>query len=112
MAYTDIDTDDLFTRMFGAAREDARASWEAIRGVLKIELKGLARELKELGKGVALGDIAQEQARLVLRLQRGHIATLVAALTPGTMPVVEGAVAAALEAVRPSVNAAVGFDLI
>lgn len=112
MAYTEIDTDTLFSSMFAAAREDSRGAWDQIRGVLKIELKGLARQIKELGKGVALGDIPQDQARLLMRLQCGHIADLVASVTTVTVPVGEMAVASALEAVRAQVNSAVGFALV
>ncbi len=85
MAYTEIDTDSLFARMFGAAREEARSSWNDIRGILKVELKGTARQIKELGKGVALGDLPQEQARLVVRLTRSQIATVLASATALTI---------------------------
>jgi|GEM_PF-4861088 len=112
MAYTDIDTDSLFARMFGAAREDARSSWNDIRGILKVELKASARQIKELGKAVALGDLPQEQARLVVRLARSHIATVLASATSITIVTADLAVGAALDAVREDVNKALGFYLL
>lgn len=112
MAYTEIDTDSLFARMFGAAREDARSSWNDIRGILKVELKGMARQIKELGKGVALGDLPQEQARLVVRLNRAHIATVLASATALTVTSADLAVGAALDAIREEVNGALGFYLL
>lgn len=112
MAYTEIDTDSLFARMFGAAREDARSSWNDIRGILKVELKATARQIKELGKGVALGDLPQEQARLLVRLTRAHIATVLASATSLTIVAADLAVGAALDAVREDVNKAVGFYLL
>jgi hypothetical protein len=112
MAYTEIDTDSLFARMFGAAREDARSNWNDIRGILKVELKATARQIKELGKGVALGDLPQEQARLLVRLTRSHIATVLASATSLTIVTADLAVGAALDAVREDVNKAVGFYLL
>ncbi len=112
MAYTEIDTDSLFARMFGAAREDSRDIWSSIRGVVKVELKSLARKIKEAGKGVAAGDITEEHARLLMRLERAQIATVVAATTAVTLPAVERAVGSALEAAREGVNGALGFYLL
>ncbi|MBX3455905.1 hypothetical protein [Ferrovibrio sp.] len=112
MAYTEIDTDSLFARMFGAAREESRDSWSSIRGLVKVELKSLARKIKEAGKAVATGDISEENARLLLRLDRVQIATVVAATSAITLPAAERAIGSSIDAVRESVNGALGFYLL
>jgi len=112
MAYTDIDTDDLFSHMFGAARDEAKDSWSSVKGILKIELKSLAREIKEIGKGVALNEISEMEGQLLLRLVRQNVASVAASTTSLTLPKAEIIVASALESISASVNGALGFSLI
>ena len=112
MAFTDIDTDTLYSRMFSAAHSDNKQVWERVRTVLKVELKGLARQIKELGKAVAAGDISGNEAAAVMRLQADHSALIVAAFTSAKLPEAEAAISTSLAAIRDSVNAAVGFSLV
>lgn len=112
MAYTDIDTDILFAKMFGAAREDAGGDWSQIKGVFKIELKTLSRQIKEIGKAVALGEMTEAAARAFMRAVRQSMAMLVAATTILTFEAAERIVMSSLEAVDGMVNGAVGFALI
>ena len=112
MAFTEIDTDELFTRMFGAARTDAGQAWPQLRGICKIELKAIARQIKEIGKSVSLGEISQESGRTLLRLSRNHAVLVVAAMTSLTISVAESIIHSALGEIRGTVATAVGFDLL
>ena len=112
MAFTDIDTDSLYSRMFSAAQADDRAAWPQIRTVVKIELKGLARQIKELGKAVSAGDLAASDAAAVLRVQSQHSAVIVASFSAAKLQSAEAAIGAGIDAVRDDVNAAVGFALV
>lgn len=112
MAFTEIDTDDLFTHMFRAAREDAGAAWPQLRGICKIELKAMARQIKEVGKGVSLDEISQEAGRSLLRLSRNHAILVVSAMTSQTMSTAESIINSAVGEVRGTVASAVGFDLL
>ncbi len=111
MAFTEIDTDDLFARMFGAARADANPAWQQVRNICKIELKAFARQIKEIGKGVALGEISEDSGRTMLRLSRNHTVLLLSAMTALTAASAESIVNAALAEVRGSVAGALGFEL-
>jgi hypothetical protein len=111
VAFTDIDTDALYARMFAAAQAENRAAWPQLRTVLKIELKGLARQIKELGKAVASGDLSAAEASAVMRLQGQHSALIVASFTEAKLPAAEAAIGAAFDAARDGVNAAAGFAL-
>lgn len=112
MAFTDIDTDALYARMFAAAQAENRAAWPQMRAVLKIELKGLARQIKELGKAVAANDLTSTEAAAAMRLQAQHSALIVASLTEAKLPATEAAIGAGLDATRDDVNAAAGFALV
>lgn len=112
MAFTEIDTDELFARMFGAARADAGQAWPQLRGICKIELKAMARQIKEVGKGVLLGEISQESGRALLRLSRSHAALIVTAMTAQTISAAESIINSALGEIRGTVTDAVGFDLL
>ena len=92
MAITDIDTDTLYSRMFSAAHSDNRQVWERVRTVLKVELKGLARQIKELGKAVAAGDMSGSEATAVMRMQTEHSALIVAAFTTAKLSEAESAI--------------------
>ena len=112
MAFTDIDTDELFSRMFGAARGDAGQAWQQLRAICKIELKAIARQIKEIGKGVSSGEISQESGRTLLRLTQSNAVLIVAAMTSQTMATAESAINSALVEIRGTVNDAVGFGLL
>ena len=112
MAFTDLDTDTLYSRMSSAAQADDRAAWVHIRTIVKIELKGLARQIKELGKAVSAGDLAASDAAAVLRVQSQHSAVIVASFSAAKLQSAEAAIGAGIDAVRDDVNAAVGFALV
>jgi hypothetical protein len=112
VAFTEIDTDELFTRMFGAAKQDAGQAWGQIKGVCKVELKAIAREIKEVGKSVSLNDISQESGRTMIRLSRAGSAATLTALTPITISTAESVINSAMDEVRDSVVKAVGFYLL
>jgi hypothetical protein len=112
VAFTDIDTDSLYSRMFSAAQADDRAAWPQIRTVVKIERKGLARQIKELGKAVSAGDLTAGDAAAAMRLQSQRSAVVVASFSVANLHAAEGAIGAGFDAVRDDVNAAVGSALV
>ena len=112
MAFTDIDTDSLYSRMFSAAQADDRAAWPQIRTVVKIELKGLARQIKELGKAVSAGDLTAGDAAAAMRFRSQRSAVVVASFSVANLHAAEGAIGAGFDAVRDDVNAAVGLALV
>lgn len=112
MAFTDIDTDTLFASMFGAARKEAGDAWSQLRGVCKIELKAMARQIKEVAKSVSTKEITPEVGRTILRLSRTNSITAIAAMTPLTFASVERVVTTATGEVRDAVAKAVGLELL
>ncbi|MCW5751134.1 MAG: hypothetical protein KIT81_08300 [Alphaproteobacteria bacterium] len=112
MAFTDIDTDALFSAMFGAARREAGDAWPELRGICKIELKAIARQIKEVGKSVSVQDVTPEAGRAILRLSRANSGMVLAAMTPQTIATIDRVMGSALAEVREPVRAAMGFDLL
>lgn len=112
MAFTDLDTDHLFSQMFGAAKSAAGADWDQVRGLMKIELKSMGRQIKEVGKGVATGDINQKTAQALVHMMRNGGAAMLAAMSTLTLARAEKIVDSALGAIRDTVNGAVGFEAV
>ncbi|MBM3572249.1 MAG: hypothetical protein FJX52_07805 [Alphaproteobacteria bacterium] len=98
--------------MFFAAKPAAGDDWNQIRGLMKIELKSLARQIKEIGKGVTGNDVSQKTAVVLMQAVRANAAVLIAAVTPITLPRAESAINAALGAIEDTVNRALGFELV
>ncbi len=112
MAFTDLDSDALFGQMFGAARQEAGAGWTQISGVLKVELKTMSRQIKEIGKGVALGEISTDTAGMLMQMARNNLIMLLAMSTTMIQVTAEKIINAALAVVRGAVNGALGFPLL
>lgn len=112
MAFSDLDTQDLFRHMLDGARAEAAGAWQEVKGLLRVELRALARNIKDLGKAVAQGHVAEQSAVLVMRIHKNNLVALAATLTTIVHATAERIVNAALALVRDTVNRALGFALL
>lgn len=112
MAFTDLDTDHLFSQMFFAAKPAAGGDWDQIRGLMKIELKSMGRQIKEIGKGVAAGDITQKTAQALIQMMRNSAAVMLASMSALMLARAEKIVDSALGGIRDTVNGALGFEVM
>lgn len=112
MSFSDIDTEAIFDSLFAEAKDVAGDAWGEIRSFVKIEFKGLAKQIKEIGKAVARGEIKQRTARALLKMARNNLISTLAATTTLVFAAAEKIINAALKAIKELVNGALGFALI
>ena len=112
MAFSDIDTGDVASQMMTAAAAAFGEGWDKVRAFVKIEFKTIARRIKEIAKAFAFGDIDEDTARLLVRMQRNNSAAAIAATTTMVLVTIENIINAALAVVKDTLNAAIGFTLL
>ena len=112
MAFSDIDTRDVTSKMMTAAAAAFGAGWEDVRAFVKIEFKTIVRRIKEIAKAVAFEEIDQVTAKLLLKMQLNNAASAIAATTTMVLVTIETMINAALGVVKDALNTAIGFPLI
>lgn len=112
MSFSDIDTGAVFNTLFTEAKDVAGDAWDEIRSFVKIEFKGLAKQIKEIGKAVARGEMKTRTARTLMKMARNNLMATLAATTTLVLAAAEKIINAALKAIKELVNGALGFALI
>lgn len=112
MSFSDIDTGAVFNTLFTEAKQTAGAAWDEIRSFVKIEFKGLARQIKEIGKALERGEIKLRTARTLFKMARNNLIAAVATTTTLVLAAAQRIINAALTAIKDLVNGALGLVLI
>lgn len=107
-----LDASELAARMLKAAQKVLSAKWPELRDYAEGETKKLAESLVTIEKLRLTGQITEEQARLHLEIQKNASRTVLLTAEGLGILTAEQAINAALNVVRDSVNATLGFILL
>ena len=99
---------DMLAAALGAFKEKA----PAVKTYAESEFKKLAETLVTIEKARLAGEINEQQARLLLDMQKNSTRAVMLTIEGLGILTVEAAINAALAVVRDSVNAALGFALV
>ena len=108
----EFDIAAVLNSMTAAAAGVLQNKWPAIRSFATTEFQKIAQTVVTIGEGVAAGTITQEQAPILLDMQKNASQAVLAALEGMTLIAAEQAVNAAIGAVKSAINAFVGFPLV
>jgi hypothetical protein len=107
-----LDMKQLAAVMDAAALEVLRDKWPSVRTYAEGEFAKLAQTVLTIQKGVAGGEINQQQAALLMEMQKNAARAVMLSVEGMGLLAAEAAINAALGAVRAAVNAGLGFALL
>jgi hypothetical protein len=107
-----LDLQQLLTPMLNAAKSVIGNKWPGIQNYAEPEFKKIGQNILEIEKNKLQGSYSEDQARLLLDIQKNATKSVLLALEGTTLIMTEQAINAALGAIRDVVNKAIGFGLI
>jgi hypothetical protein len=108
----DFDVGKLAADMGAAALGVLKDKWPSVKTYAEGEFAKLAQTVVTIKKGVATGEINPQEAALLMDMQKNAGRAVMLTVEGMSLLAVEGAINAALAAVRTAVNAALGFALV
>lgn len=102
----------LASQMLAAALPILKKDAKEAQAFAKLEFTKIAQTIVAIGEQVAVGQINQQQAGLLLEMQKGASRNVLLTLKGLALLGVEAAINAALKVVKSAVNTALGFALI
>jgi len=107
-----LDITTLLNNMLDAAKASLNTKWPGVAGVATTTFKSLAQHLADIETMRRNGTITPEKAALLVDMQKN--AVRIAMLTEEGLGLLaaEAAINAAMDAIRSTVNTAMGFVLI
>jgi endonuclease III len=102
----------LVKSMAGAASKSLGGRWPEAKDYATAEFRKIAQSVETVGRLRAEGKVTEEQARLLLDIQRNASRSVLLTLEGLGLLAAEAAINAALGAVRSTVNAALGWVLL
>lgn len=107
-----IDIQQVLPSMVMAAKGVFNTRWPVIRDYAEAELEKLVTTLVQIEKLKLSGQIGEAEASVLFEMQKNTARAVMLALQGMSLLLVEGAINAALGAVRDIVNTALGFALL
>ena len=107
-----LDLQQLLTPMLNAAKAVIGDKWPGIQKYAETEFKKIVQNILDIEKNKLQGNYSEDQARLLLNIQKNATKAVLLALEGMTLIMTEQAINAALGAIRDVVNKAIGFGLI
>jgi hypothetical protein len=107
-----LDIDSLANSMVAAASSSLGTSWNSVRDYATEQFRHTAMTLQLIEKDTLNGSITQEQATNLLDIQKQATEAVMLAVATMTVVAVQQAINSALNAVKSTVNSAVGFGLL
>ncbi|HEV2294324.1 MAG TPA: hypothetical protein VGR35_10735 [Tepidisphaeraceae bacterium] len=107
-----MDLEKLLKDMLAAMEKSLKPQWKGAKGFASGEAKKLAHTLVDIGTMRAAGEITEDQARLLLDMQKAAARAVLLAVEGIGVVAAEQAMAAALGVVAAPVNKALGFNLL
>jgi hypothetical protein len=107
-----IDVGALGAQMFGAAFAVLRGKAPTMGNFVQGECAKLAQTLATIETERASGDISDEQAQILLQMQKTSMRSVLTAAQGLALLDAEAAINAALEVARTTVNTALSFALL
>lgn len=107
-----IDFNQLLGDMSNAAASVLKAKWPEVKSYAEAEFRKIGHTIELIAREFAAGEITEEQATLLLDMQKGASRSVMITVEGMAVVAAEQAINAAFDAVRQSVNTAIGFALI
>jgi hypothetical protein len=107
-----LNTDDLLRQMLEAAKPELGKHWSDMSGLATSGFKNLSRNLADIAAMKEAGTITEEQALLMIDLQKNALKTLLLTEKGLGLLTVQNVINAALGVVRQAVNTAIGWPLL
>jgi hypothetical protein len=107
-----LDVEKLVQLMSGAAVGVLRKEWPAVRSYAETEFRKLGETVKLIAEQAAAGEISEEEAALLLDMQRNAMRSVLLTVEGIGILAAEQAINAALDAARAPINAAVGWAIL
>ena len=107
-----IDAKDLVAQMGLAAVGVLKDGWAKARTYAEPEFKELARIAVDIEAKKLAGEITEDEARLLMKMQKNAFDSLVITLKDEGLLAAEKAINAALDVAAGIVNAAIGWQLL
>jgi len=108
----ELDIGALLQAMGLAAEGVLQNKWPQVKSFATTEFQKIAQTVVSIGEGLASGEITQEQAPLLLDMQKNASRAVIAAVEGMTLIAAEQALNAALSAGKAIINNFVGLALI
>jgi hypothetical protein len=108
----DLKIDELVRDMLAAAGNSLQDKWPALRDLAANSFRFLVQNLADIRKLKDQGKITEEQARIMLDMQRDAIKMMFLTEKGLTVLAAEAAVNAALGAVGKTINSLIGWKLL
>ena len=107
-----IDVQQILPSMIAAAKGVFDRKWPVIKDYAEAELEKLARTLAQIEALKFSGQISDAEASVLFEMQKHTARAVMLTLQGMSLLLVEGAINAALAAVRDTINTAIGFALL
>ena len=107
-----IDIDRLVHDMSIAAASVLKSKYPDVRSYAETEFRKIGHPIELIAREFAAGEITEEQASVLLDMQKGASRSVLLTVEGMAAVAAEQAINAAFDAVRQTVNGAVGFGLI
>ncbi len=107
-----IDANDLLEKMLRAVKKSLEDKWPRVRDLARSEFGKFARNIEDIKLMKKKHRITKEQALLQLDIQKNSIKTVLLTEEGLGLLAVEAAINAALDAIRSTVNTAIGWALL
>lgn len=109
---TNINVSEVLSSMLTAAEGVFDQQWPQIKDFADTEFEKLAKTLAQIVKLKTTNQITEGEASVLLEMQKNTARAVMLALEGMGLLLVEQAINAALQVVKDTVNAAIGFDLV
>ena len=107
-----FNVEELLNNMLKAAKKSLEKKWPGIRDLATSEFRKFAQNIEDIRLMKKKKSITREQAQLQLDIQKNSIKTVLLTEEGLGLLAVEAAINAAMDAIRATVNAAIGWALL
>jgi hypothetical protein len=107
-----LNVQSLLQDMLQAAKMSLKDKWPSVRDLATSSLKKIAQSLVEIEIMKQDGTITEEQARLMVSMDKNTFKIMMLTIEGLGLLAVESALNAALNVIRDTVNTAVGFVIL
>jgi hypothetical protein len=107
-----LNIDTLITAMLNAAKGPLQKHWNAVRPFAEAKMAKLATTAVQIQSGQADGSLTQKQAQILLKMQANASHAVLTAIETVGMIAAQDAINAALDVLKSTVNAAIGFAFL
>lgn len=107
-----LDLEALLKSMMSAAQGSVKSGWSAVRPFAQTQFKVIAQTIVSIEAQVALGELNEDDATSLLEMQKSASRTVLMAVEGISFSTAQSAINAALGAIGPFVNGALGFALV